>query len=53
VAAIAIISGLALIYLANNLLSAATLSQAFAGYVGVFVVAAGILYGASTLLASE
>ena len=53
VAAIAIISGLVLIYVANNILSAATISQAFAAYVGVFAVAAGILYGASTLLVSE
>ncbi|MGA3198281.1 MAG: hypothetical protein ABSD89_02630 [Halobacteriota archaeon] len=53
VAAIAIISGLVLIYVANNILSAATLSQAFAAYVGVFVVAMGILFGVSTLLVSE
>ncbi|MGP8011882.1 MAG: hypothetical protein ACLPI9_05335 [Halobacteriota archaeon] len=53
VAVIAIISGLVLIYVANNILSATTLGQAFAAYVGVFAVAAGILYGASTLLVSE
>jgi drug/metabolite transporter superfamily protein YnfA len=53
VAAIAIISGAELIYVANNMLSAASLGQAFAAYVGVFAVAAGILYGASALLVSE
>jgi hypothetical protein len=53
VAAIAIISGLVLIYVAYNVLRAATLSQAFAAYVGVFAVAGGILYGTSTLLVSE
>ena len=53
VAAIVIISGIVLIYVANNILSAATLSQALAAYVGVFAVAAGILYATSTLLVSE
>jgi cytochrome c biogenesis protein CcdA len=53
VAAIAIIFGTVLIYVANNILSAGTLGQAFAAYVGVFAVAAGILYGANTLLVSE
>ncbi|MFZ0925892.1 MAG: hypothetical protein WCE82_08055 [Halobacteriota archaeon] len=53
VAAIATISGLVPIYVANNILSAATLSQAFAAYVGVFAIAAGILYATSTLLVSE
>jgi uncharacterized membrane protein len=53
VAAIVIISGIVLIYVANNTLSAATPSQALVAYVGVFVVAAGILYGASTLLVPE
>ena len=53
VAVIVIISGLVLIYVANNALTAGTPSQALAAYTGVFVVAAGILYGASTLLAPE
>jgi hypothetical protein len=53
VAAIVIISGIVLTCVANNTLSAATPSQALVAYVGVFVVAAGILYGASTLLAPE
>ena len=53
VAAIVIISGIVLIYVANNTLSNATPSQALVAYVGVFVVAAGILYGASTLLVPE
>jgi hypothetical protein len=53
VAAIVIISGIVLIYVANNTLSAVTPSQALVAYVGVFVVAAGILYGASTLLVPE
>ncbi len=53
VAAIVIIAGIALIYVANNTLSATTPSQALVAYVGVFVVAAGILYGASTLLVPE
>ena len=53
VAAIAIVAGIALIYVANNTLSATTPSQALVAYVGVFVVAAGILYGASTLLVTE
>jgi len=53
IAAIAMISGLVLIYVANNILSVDTLGQAFAGYVGVFVVVAGILYGASTLFISD
>jgi len=52
-AAIVIISGIVLIYVANNTLSAVTPSQALVAYVGVFVVAAGILYGASTLLVPE
>ena len=53
VAVIVIITGLVLIYLANNVLMAGTPSQALAAYAGVFVVAAGILYGASTLLAPD
>jgi uncharacterized membrane protein len=53
VAAIVVISGIVLIYVANNTLSKATPSQALVAYVGVFVVAAGILYGASTLLVPE
>ena len=53
VAAIAIIFGIVLIYVANNVLSGGTISQAFAAYVGVFAVAAGILYGANTLLIRE
>jgi drug/metabolite transporter superfamily protein YnfA len=53
VAALVTISGILLIYVANNTLSAATPGQALVAYVGVFVVAAGILYGASTLLVPE
>ncbi|MGB9371099.1 MAG: hypothetical protein WCB79_04115 [Halobacteriota archaeon] len=53
VAAIVIISGIVLIYVANNTLTAATPSQALVAYVGVFVIAAGILYSASTLLVPE
>jgi hypothetical protein len=53
VAAIVVICGIVLIYVANNTLSKATPSQALVAYVGVFVVAAGILYGASTLLVPE
>ena len=53
VAAIVVVAGLILIYVANNSLSATTPSQALVAYVGVFVVAAGILYGASTLLVRE
>ena len=53
VAAIALISGIVFIYVADNVLSGGTLSQAFAAYVGVFAVAAGILYGANTLLIRE
>jgi uncharacterized membrane protein HdeD (DUF308 family) len=53
VAAIVVISGIVLIYVANNTLSKATPSQALVAYVGVFVIAAGILYSASTLLVPE
>jgi uncharacterized membrane protein len=53
VAAIVVMAGTLLIYIANNALSATTPSQALVAYVGVFVVAAGILYGASTLLVRE
>jgi hypothetical protein len=53
VAAIALISGIVFIYVADNVLSGGTLSQAFAAYVGVFAVAAGILYGANALLVRE
>jgi hypothetical protein len=53
VAAIVTASGILLIYEANNTLSAATPSQALVAYVGVFVAAAGILYGASALLVPE
>ena len=53
IAAIVIISGIVLIIVANNTLSKATPSQALIAYVGVFVVAAGILYGASTLLVPD
>ena len=53
IAAIVMIAGIVLIYVANNTLSATTPSQALVAYVGVFVVAAGILYGALTLLAPE
>jgi uncharacterized membrane protein HdeD (DUF308 family) len=53
IAAIVIISGIVLIYVANNIVSAPTPSLALVAYVGVFVVAAGILYGASTLLVPE
>lgn len=52
-AAILVLAGITLIYIANNVLSATIPSQALAAYVGVFVVAAGILYGASTLLVRE
>ena len=52
-AAIVMMAGIALIYVANNILSAVTPSQALVAYVGVFVAAAGILYGALTLLAPE
>jgi hypothetical protein len=41
------------IYLADYVLSAAIPSQALVAYVGVFVVAVGILYGVNTLLSPE
>jgi hypothetical protein len=50
IAAIVVMAGALLIFLANYALSAAILGQALVAYVGVFMVAAGILYGASTLL---
>jgi hypothetical protein len=50
IAAIVVMAGTLLIFLANYALSAAILGQALVAYVGVFMVAAGILYGASTLL---
>jgi hypothetical protein len=45
--------GLILIYLANNLLSPTVPGQALVAYIGVFVAAAGILYGVSTLFIQE
>ena len=53
IALIVIICGVIAIYIADNTLSAATPSQALVAYIGVFVVAVGILYGASTLLVPE
>ncbi|HYA32954.1 MAG TPA: hypothetical protein VEG65_03015 [Candidatus Bathyarchaeia archaeon] len=47
------VCGLVLIYIADDVLGAATPSLALVAYVGVFVVAAGLLYGASTLLILE
>jgi len=49
-AATAVIVGALLIYVANNTLSANTPGQALVAYIGVFVIAAGVVYGASTLL---
>ncbi|MGZ8880284.1 MAG: hypothetical protein ACXW1R_08750 [Halobacteriota archaeon] len=49
-AATAVIVGTVLIYAANNTLSANTPGQALVAYVGVFVIVAGIIYGATTLL---
>lgn len=49
-AATAVIVGALLIYAANNTLSANTPGQALVAYVGVFVIAAAVVYGASTLL---
>lgn len=49
-AATAVIVGTLLIYAANNTLSANTPGQAIVAYAGVFVIAAGVVYGASTLL---
>jgi hypothetical protein len=49
-AATAVIVGALLIYAANNTLSANTPGQALVAYVGVFVIAAGIIYGVTTLL---
>jgi len=49
-AATAVIVGALLIYAANNTLSANMPGQALVAYVGVFVIAAGVVYGASTLL---
>ncbi|HEX7515176.1 MAG: hypothetical protein ACXW1O_06620 [Halobacteriota archaeon] len=49
-AATAVVVGALLIYAANNTLSANTPGQALVAYVGVFVIAAGVVYGASTLL---
>ena len=46
----AVIVGALLIYAANNTLSANTPGQALVAYAGVFVIAAGVVYGASTLL---
>jgi uncharacterized membrane protein HdeD (DUF308 family) len=45
--------GLTLIYIADNLINPTVLSQALVAYVGVFVVAGGVLYGVSTLLNQE
>ena len=53
VAAVVVLAGVILIYIANNTLNPVTPGQALVAYVGVFVVAAGILYGASTLLVRE
>ena len=52
-AVILVLTGILLIYIAKNVLSATIPSQALVAYVGVFFVAAGILYGASTLLFQE
>lgn len=52
-AAILVLAGILLIYIANNVLSATIPSQALVAYVGVFLVAAGVLYGASMLLFRE
>jgi drug/metabolite transporter superfamily protein YnfA len=49
-AATAVIVGALLIYAANKTLSANTPGQALVAYVGVFVIAAGMMYGATTLL---
>ena len=49
-AATAVIVGVLLIYAANNTLSANTPGQALVAYIGVFVIAAGIIYCATTLL---
>ena len=49
-AATAVIVGALLIYAANNTLSANTPGQAIVAHAGVFVIAAGVVYGASTLL---
>jgi hypothetical protein len=49
-AATAVIVGAVLIYAADNTLSANTPGQALVAYVGVFVIAAGLVYGASILL---
>jgi predicted membrane channel-forming protein YqfA (hemolysin III family) len=49
-AATAVIVGALLIYVANNTLNANTPGQALVVYIGVFVIAAGVVYGASTLL---
>jgi len=49
-AATAVIVGAVLIYAANNTLNANTPGQALVAYVGVFVIAAGMIYGATTLL---
>ena len=49
-AATAVIVGALLIYVANNTLNANTPGQALVAYIGVFVIAAGVVYGASTLL---
>jgi drug/metabolite transporter superfamily protein YnfA len=49
-AATAVLFGALLIYAANNTLSANTPGQALVAYAGVFVIAAGVVYGTSTLL---
>jgi hypothetical protein len=49
-AATAVAVGALIIYVANNTLSANTPGQALVAYVGVFVIAAGVVYGASSLL---
>ena len=49
-AATAVIVGVLLIYAANNTLSVNTPGQALIAYIGVFLIAAGVIYGTSTLL---
>jgi hypothetical protein len=49
-AATAVVVGILIIYVANNTLSANTPGQALVAYVGVFVIAAGLVFGASALL---
>lgn len=50
VAILMVVGGALLIYFSTNDLSATNLGQALIAYVGVFVVALGILLAATTLL---